>query len=63
MGDYKMIYQDQVFNVINVFLTTNGDMKDTGMTKPQFIEATYVDENGELKILRDEAWCFKFIRR
>lgn len=62
MVNYKMIYQDQVFNVLSIILTF-GDFTEGNPPKPKFIDATFIDENGEIKTLRDEAWCFKFIRR
>jgi hypothetical protein len=61
MTNYKMIYNDQVFNVLSIWLTVTND--DGGKPKPKFIQATYIDENGEVKIVEDEAWCFKFVRR
>lgn len=62
MSNYKMVYQDQVFNVVGVIPTVYAE--SSGATpKIQFIEATYIDENGELRIVKDEAWTFKFVRR
>lgn len=62
MSDYKVIYKEQVFNVVGVIPTINvGSSNET--PKIQFIEASYIDENRELRIVRDEAWCFKFVRR
>ena len=63
MSNFKMIYQDQVFNVINinpVFGERNGN---SGIQKPKFIHAICIDENGEIIIIDDEAWTFKFVRR
>lgn len=31
--------------------------------KPKFIDAVYIDEDGTIKTMRDEAWCFQFVRR
>lgn len=61
MSNYKMIYKEQVFNVVSVIPTF--EVKAEGNTKVKFIEAWFIDEDGELKIVRDEAWCFKFVRR
>lgn len=63
MSNYKMIYKEQVFNVVGVFPTINTAGSANESPKITFIEASYIDENGELKIVRDEAWCFKFVRR
>lgn len=61
MSNYKMIYKEQVFNVVSIIPTF--EIKTEGNPKMKFIEACFIDEDGELKIVRDEAWCFKFVRR
>jgi hypothetical protein len=63
MSNYKMIYKDQVFNVVNVMPTLTDYEQSNTNPKITFIEASYIDECGELKIIRDEAWMFKFVRR
>ena len=63
MSNYKMIYKEQVFNVVGVIPTFNAAGSANESPKIKFIEASYIDENGELRIVRDEAWCFKFVRR
>lgn len=63
MSNYKMIYQDQVFNVVSIMPTIDFNIDTTGVNKPKFIQASYVDENGELTFVSDEAWMFKFVRR
>ncbi|EPR12482.1 hypothetical protein [Ruminiclostridium papyrosolvens] len=62
MTDFKMIYQEQVFNVVNIIPEFEGHQEDA-FRKPKFINAVYVDENGEIRSVHDEAWCFKFVRR
>jgi len=62
MSNYKMIYNEQVFNVVGIIPNIYAESTNEP-PKIQFIEASYIDENGELKIVRDEAWCFKFVRR
>ncbi len=63
MSNYKMIYQDQVFNVISIMPTVDFDNSKPHPTKIKFINATVINENGELAIIDDEAWMFKFVRR
>lgn len=64
MTDYKMIYKDQVFNVIAVSIECGPSQQyEKENTKIEFIEAVYIDENGELKVVKDEALMFKFVRR
>jgi hypothetical protein len=67
MSNYKMIYKDQVFNVVGIMpildFTGVNNAENNGFKKVKFIEASVIDENGELAIINDEAWMFKFVRR
>ena len=63
MSNYKMIYNDQVFNVVGIVPTINCPDDKNGIRKVKFIDASVIDECGELKIIHDEAWMFKFVRR
>lgn len=63
MNNYKMIYKDQVFNVVNIIPNCVFDPENNGVQKIERIEATIIDENGELNIISDEASEFKFVRR
>lgn len=65
MSAYKMIYKDQVYNVVGVMPTIDMTNNIAGehTTKINSIQATYIDEDGELKILYDETFMFKFVRR
>jgi hypothetical protein len=63
MNNYKMIYKDQVFNVVGVVPIFDYNDNETGIKKPKFIEASFIDENGELAFIKDETWMFKFVRR
>ena len=62
MSNYKMIYQDQVFNVVGIMPTVDFGTGN-GPKKVTLIEASVINEDGELRIISDEAWCFKFVRR
>lgn len=67
MTDYKMIYKEQIFNVIQINIVWEGQTynpdKPNEPPKPKFIDAAYIDEDGGIKVVQDEAWCFQFIRR
>lgn len=63
MSNFKMIYQDQVFNVINIMPTFKERNENSGIQKLQFIEALCINEDGEIISFNDEAWMFKFVRR
>ena len=65
MSNYKMIYNEQVYNVVGVmpefeFNTTNEEKRTR---KPKFLEVSCIDENGELIFISDETFMFKFVRR
>jgi len=63
MSNYKMIYKDEVFNVVNIMPTVDFGTKEPPVIKVKFIQATYINENGELQMISDEAFMFKFMRR
>jgi len=63
MSNYKMIYKDQVFNVVSIMPTIDFNSEAQGIKKAKFIDATFLDENGELAFIHDEAMMFKFVRR
>lgn len=61
MTDYKMIYHDRVYNVLQIRI--DFCVKEGATPKPRFIDAVYIDEDGIIKAISDEAWCFQFVRR
>ena len=63
MSNYKMIYKDQVFNVVSIMPTVEFPDGNNQPDKIRFISATVINENGELAIINDEAFMFKFVRR
>ena len=65
MTDYKMIIHERVYNVIQIMIdfAPYAENEEGKPPKPKFIDAVYIDEDGTIKVLRDEAWCFQFIRR
>lgn len=65
MTDYKMIIHERVYNVIQIMIdfAPYAENEEGKAPKPKFIDAVYIDEDGTIKVLRDEAWCFQFIRR
>lgn len=63
MSNYKMIYEDIVYNVVGVIPTIDFNGENNGIKKIKFIEATVINEDGELAIIYDEAMMFKFVRR
>lgn len=63
---FKVIYNERVINPIDVepiFKDTSPINSDPSISKPKFICITFVDEDGELAVVHDEGWKFKFVRR
>lgn len=59
MRDYKMIVEDKVYNVLQVVVCidfNNGQ-------EIKVIDAAYLDENGMVQLMRDEASKFQFVKR
>lgn len=63
MTDYKMIVNERVYNVLQITIEFGGGSVENSELKSKFINAVYIDEDGMIKALRDEAWCFQFVRR
>ena len=65
MTDYKMIIHERVYNVIQIMIdfAPYEENEEGKPPKPKFSAAVCIDEDGSVKVLRDEACCFQFIRR
>lgn len=63
MKDFKVVYGNQAFNVINVMPVFGGAPLREGFCKPEELEVWYINENGELELIRDKASKFRFVRR
>ncbi|MDF2882203.1 MAG: hypothetical protein K0R54_2760 [Clostridiaceae bacterium] len=61
--EYKVIYKDVVYNPLTITPIFKGNEDFSKSDKIQFIEMFYINEDGELRFISDEAWCFKFVRR
>lgn len=62
MTDYRMILRGRVYNVLQIVLVTRFENGDDAPTV-KYIETVYIDEDGSIKILRDEPQYFQFLRR
>lgn len=51
-----------MYNVLQIVLVTRFEDGDDAPTV-KYIEAVYIDEDGSIKILRDEPQYFQFLRR
>jgi len=62
---FKVIYQERVYHCLSVMpeyrdatFNVNEPFK-----KPIFVEATIINEDGNICVIRDEAWMFQFVPR
>ena len=55
--DYKMIYENRVYNVISITPSIDGTPEIVD------VEVIYIDEDNNLQIVIDRVDKFKFIRR
>ena len=63
---FKIIYNERVINPIHMNVLFGEEYptsNQTGIIKPKFLEITFVDEDGEIKVAVDETFMFKFVRR
>ena len=61
--NYKVIYNDVVYNPLNIN-PIFGEYKDNEkFQKIKFIQMIFINEDGNLVSVEDEAWMFKFVRR
>ena len=63
---FKVIYNERVINPIDVepsFKDASPINSDPSISKPKYLRITFVDEDGELAVVHDEGWKFKFVRR
>ena len=56
--NYKVIYRERVYNCIS-FQPTFKDGKE----QPTFLNVWVIDEDGTMKVLHDETWCFQFVAK
>ena len=61
MSNYRMIYKEQVFNVVSIMPTIGPG--DNSTRKIENIDAIILSDSGELVRINDEASMFKFLRR
>lgn len=61
---FKVIYSETVLNAVALIEYEHAEdvyPDTTGYRKFKFITVLVIDTNGNLKIIRDEAWMFQFI--
>lgn len=58
---YKVLYKNHVYQALKVdLMNINGKPEEVGIMKPEFLNVTVIDGNGEIRVLQDEAESFNF---
>lgn len=65
MTDFKMIYKDQIFDVLSVNSYNVGALNYSGEAeiRNKIVEACVLDSDGKIKFIEDELDAFKFLRK
>jgi hypothetical protein len=63
MRGFDVIYKGRVFNAVNImpnyeYIPSNGDL-----CQPTSIDVWFVNEDGILTLIRDEARKFRFVKK
>ena len=66
MSSYRVIYNQRVLNAVALDTVDYGDdfglQRGDKMTiKPKFLGVLAINEDGNITLIHDEAWCFQFI--
>lgn len=63
LSRFKVVYDNKVLNALSlmeIVFADNVQMDDIHK-KPKLIEILVINEDGNIEVLRDEAWRFQFI--
>ena len=64
LSRFKVVYGERVLNALTLMGIEFRDGKfpeDKSITKPNFLEVVAINEDGNIVVIRDEAWTFQFI--
>lgn len=64
LSRFRVIYKERVLNAVSLrFCEFSSDdpFVEHGIARPKFIEMYAINSDGNLVLLRDEAWMFQFV--
>ena len=65
LSKFKVVYKDTALKavaLINMEINPKEyENKQCGWIKPKMLEVMVINEDGNIRIIIDEAWCFQFI--
>ena len=63
MTDYRMIINERVYNVLQIMIDFAGPLEEGNHQSRSLLTQYTLTKDGTIKTIRDEAWCFQFVRR
>lgn len=66
LSRYKVVHNGRVLNALSLDFLDYGDnfpeeIEKAINIKPKFIGVLVINEDGNIELIHDEAWCFQFI--
>jgi hypothetical protein len=66
LSRYKVVHSGRVLNALSLDFLDYGDnfpeeIEKAINIKPKFIGVLVINEDGNIELIHDEAWCFQFI--
>lgn len=63
VSKYKVVYNEKVLRALSIMEIDMGENfnYDEIIQKPKFIAVAVINEDGNIEVIRDEAWMFQFI--
>jgi hypothetical protein len=63
INGFKVIYDNRAYHCIWIAQEYGEIKQEDTWRKPKFLEVTIINEDGEIRTIRDEAWMFQFVPR
>lgn len=65
LSRFKVVYKDIAYRAISLvemnIQPEEYENTKCGFMKPKFLDVMVINEDANIRIIRDEAWCFQFI--
>lgn len=63
LSRFKVIHKEKVLRAVALSaIDLSEDLNfESSIIKPKFLDVLVINPDGNLEILRDEAWCFQFV--
>jgi hypothetical protein len=60
---FKVIYENRAYHCMAYMPEFKDFNHEDTWRKPTFLDVTVINEDGEIRMIRDEAWMFQFVPR